>query len=184
MPPILFNPSQTQVKFNPSDSKIIAGTASPSFELSTQTSPAQLHFYQVPESLLPKIKEVQTRINEYLKSTYRKMLADFEADRAENEAIKHDALIYAVTVIANVMEWHAENLARFKMWRNEEVAKAQQAEAIWREAAESAWAENQALREALERIGKAKTIGEVRGMVNQFLGNPAEANSNGAKAKG
>jgi len=148
----------------------------PEFSLSqtADTPPAQLHFHYIPKSIFPLISpvidQIQTRINDYLKTTYRKMLADFEADRAENEAIKQDALIYAVTAIASVMEWHAENLARFKAWRTYEVEKAQQAEAIWREAAESAWAENLALRETLEHIGKLKTVGEVRAAVKEALG--------------
>jgi len=147
----------------------------PEFSLSqtADTPPAQLHFHYIPKSIFPLISpvidQIQTRINDYLKTAYRKMLADFEADRAENEAIKQDALIYAVTAIASVMEWHAENLARFKAWRTYEVEKAQQAEAIWREAAESAWAENLALRETLEHISKLKTVGEVRAAVKEAL---------------
>jgi len=148
----------------------------PEFSLSqtADTPPAQLHFHYIPKSIFPLISpvidQIQTRINDYLKTTYRKMLADFEADRAENEAIKQDALIYAVTAIASVMEWHAENLARFKAWRTYEVEKAQQAEAIWRESAEVLGAENLALRETLEHISKLKTVGEVRAAVKEALG--------------
>jgi len=147
----------------------------PEFSLSqtADTPPAQLHFHYIPKSIFPLISpvidQIQTRINDYLKTTYRKMLADFEADRAENEAIKQDALIYAVTAIASVMEWHAENLARFKAWRTYEVEKAQQAEAIWRESAEVLGAENLVLRETLERIAKLKTVGEVRAAVKEAL---------------
>jgi len=147
----------------------------PEFSLSqtADTPPAQLHFHYIPKSIFPLISpvidQIQTRINDYLKTTYRKMLADFEADRAENKAIKQDALIYAVTAIANVMEWHAENLARFKAWRTYEVEKAQQAEAIWRESAEVLGAENLVLRETLERIAKLKTVGEVRAAVKEAL---------------
>jgi len=147
----------------------------PEFSLSqtADTPPAQLHFHYIPKSIFPLISpvidQIQTRINDYLKTAYRKMLADFEADRAENEAIKQDALIYAVTAIASVMEWHAENLARFKAWRTYEVEKAQQAEAIWRESAEVLGAENLVLRETLERIAKLKTVGEVRAAVKEAL---------------
>lgn len=45
------------------------------------------------------------------------------------------AILYAVTAIINVMEWHTGNLARIKMWCEEEVARIRQEEAAFREAA-------------------------------------------------
>jgi len=118
---------------------------------------------------LPVIEEIQVRINDYLKGQYQKMLADFEADRAENEEIKDGIIIYALTAIGCMADWHTENLARFKMWRESEVADARQKEAIWRESAEVLGAENQALRAALEQIGKLKTVDKVRAAVKEAL---------------
>lgn len=169
MPPIFSKTlTQTQSRFAPQPTTV-AGTATPSFELSQSTAPAQLHFYQVPASLLPKIKEVQARVNDYLKATYQKMLADFEADTIEMQHDTDQATLFAVHSIINVMEWYSENLARFKAWREAEVADARQKEAIWQETAETAWAENQAMREALEHIAKLKTVGEVRAAVKEAL---------------
>lgn len=142
----------------------------PRFSL-TQDVPAELLFNYIPKDIFPFVSpvlgQIQVSINDYLRTEYNRFNEETIQAKAECETIKQETLTYAIKAIFALTDWYTENLARLHTWRDNEIEQAGQREAIWQQAAEAAWQENLELRQLLDKVAKAKTVGEVRGLVNE-----------------